>query len=157
MAVAASLAALGMVAFGVQGLIDGDPLFSRRSPAHVFLLAITFGIMGPLMLVGAALGRGRLRLDPSGVTYEQLMGRSKTIAWRDVGAVELDPVWGKSMTLEAKLWTNAKSMTIPLYFQTWPGEAVADAIKWYAGHAGARKNLTHPEALERWRPQPESD
>lgn len=155
--VALSLLAVGSLGVAIEGLNTGEPLFGRRSPAHAFLTALALAVLGPVVLGGAALGRGRVRLDPSGVGYERLAGRSTFIAWRDIDKVELDPVWGKSLALQAKRWTNAQSMKIPLHFQTWPAEAVADAIRWYAGHAGARQNLTDPEALERWRPQPEWD
>lgn len=156
-ALTAAVLLAGLASFGAPVVVR-EELGTRAGflvPALAWVAGPGLLVLGGLLLLGALRSRGRLVLSPDGVSYVALTGRTSRLAWRNIDTVELDEVWEASLVITPRLGPDGgsvgRAMKVPLHAVTWPGAAVADAIRWYAGHAGARRDLTDPAALERWR------
>lgn len=156
-ALAGAVLLAGLACFGAPVVVR-EELGTRAGflvPALAWVAGPGLLVLGGLLLIGALRNRARLVLSPDGVSYLPLTARTRQLDWRDIDTVDLDEVWEASLVINPRLGPGggsvARAMKVPLHAVTWPGPAVADAIRWYAGPAGARRDLTDPAGLERWR------
>ena len=123
------------------------PNHSYRGDAEVLILAAPpFALLAVALLVGAALGRGRVELSPAALRYVPLVTRSQQVAWDQVTFVGLREA---DTALVAS--GPAGRVKVPLAGQRWTGATLLRVVQGYADAGDdARARLTDPRELERW-------
>jgi hypothetical protein len=146
LALACASLAVGVGAFSlhdmesdrVGGSFRGDP------EVMIFLFSPPLAVAALLLGAGTLLGRGRLRLDPSGVRYTRIARTAREAAWDDVTGVLL-------VDNDTVLRINRRHghLLVPLAGQRWPGETIVRLVEHYAAAGTAeRAALAGPDGLE---------
>lgn len=149
LAVACAAFAVGAFA-GAAIEVDPDSTSSPRGePGLLIVFGPPFAVAAVLLAGGTLLGRGRLRIGPSGVRYTRIARAARWVSWEDLREARL--IDNDSVL---RIDRSSGHIRVPLAGQRWPGPTLVGMLNHYR-HAGAseRRALTDPAALDR-EPQP---